>query len=181
MEIVKTKLSNVFIVEPNIFSDDRGDFVKIFNNEIFQKQNFDANFKESYYSASKKNVIRGMHFQNPPADHAKLVYVTRGKILDVVLDIRVGSPTFGQFTTAELSAKNHKAIYISSGFAHGFLSLQNDSYVIYLQTSIYSPENDGGININSFGMKWGVKNPIVSKRDQNFPNFSDFKSPFIYK
>ncbi|MFA6587796.1 MAG: dTDP-4-dehydrorhamnose 3,5-epimerase [Patescibacteria group bacterium] len=181
MKIIQTQLNEVYIIEADAFPDDRGIFVKIYNQEIFNEHKLNFQPKETYYSFSKKNVIRGMHFQTPPADHTKLVYVTQGKILDVILDIRVGSPNYGKYITIELSAENHKAIYIPSGFAHGFLSLQENSCVIYSQTAVYSPENDNGININSFGMQWGIENPIVSKRDQNFQNFKDFKSSFIYK
>lgn len=181
MKIKKTKLDSVYIVEPTVFQDERGKFVKTFHKDTFIENKMGYNFVESYYTVSRKNVIRGMHFQVPPADHTKLVYVTGGAILDVVLDIRTGSPNYGQYIFAELSSKNHKMIYIPPGFAHGFLSLEENSCVIYSQTTIYSPENDKGININSFGMQWGVKNPVVSKRDRGFPRLNQFKTPFIFK
>jgi dTDP-4-dehydrorhamnose 3,5-epimerase len=179
MEIIKTLLEGVYILEPNVFSDERGDFVKIYTNEAFEKFGLRADFKESYFSVSKKNVIRGMHFQAPPAEHIKLVYVTKGKILDVVLDIRTSSPTYGKYISQELSSKNHKITYLPAGVAHGFLSLENDSYVIYSQTSVYTSNHDKGVHFDSFGMSWGVKNPIVSARDKDFPTLNEFKSPFI--
>ncbi len=175
MKITKTKLSGVFIIEPNVFQDERGKFIKIFNKDIFKKYKMAFNFEEGYYSISKRNVLRGMHFQTPPKDHSKLVYVTSGAILDVILDIRKGSPTYGKYISIELSDKNHKVVYIPRGFAHGFLSLKNNSCVIYSQTTTYSPEHDSGIKIDSFGMKWSVKNPIISKRDQNFPTFEKYE------
>lgn len=179
MKITKTKLGRVFIIEPDVFQDERGKFIKIFNKDIFKKYKMAFNFKESYYSISKKNVLRGMHFQTPPKDHSKLVYVTSGAILDVILDIRKKSLTYGKYISIELSDKNHKVVYIPRGFAHGFLSLKNNSCAIYSQTTTYSPKHDSGIRIDSFGMKWSVKNPIISKRDQNFPTFEKFETPFL--
>lgn len=181
MKIFKTKLDSVYIVEPNVFPDERGELVKTFPKDTFIENKMDYAFVESYYSVSHKNVIRGMHFQVPPADHTKLVYVTNGAILDVILDIRAGSPTYGQHISVELSGKNHKMVYIPSGFAHGFLSLEDNSCVTYLQTSIHSPEHDQGIKADSFGMSWGVKNPTLSKRDQGFPSLAQFKTPFIFE
>ncbi len=122
-----------------------------------------------------------MHFQIPPAAHVKLVYVTSGIILDVVLDIRKGSPTYGKYISAELSEKNRKMMYIPIGCAHGFLSLKNNSCVIYLQTTMYSKDNDAGIHIDSFGMDWGVSSPIMSTRDQAFPALQEFKTPFKFQ
>lgn len=181
MKITETLLAGVYIIEPDVFHDERGDFVKLFQKETFLDSKLECDFIESYYSISKKNVIRGMHFQTPPADHTKLVYVTSGKIMDVVVDIRAGSPSYGTYASTELSSENHKLLYIPSGFAHGFRSLQKNSCVVYSQTSKHALENDKGINIYSFGMDWGIKKPIVSARDQAFPNLNDFKSPFIYK
>lgn len=181
MKIIKTKLDGVFIIEPKIFQDERGKFIKTFHKNIFIKNGINFNFEESFYSVSNKNVLRGMHFQIPPEDHSKLIYATSGAILDAVLDIRKGSPTYGQYISIELSDKNNKMVYIPTGFAHGFLSLANNSCAIYLQTTMHSPKHDNGIRIDSFGMQWNIKNPIVSKRDQNFTTLKKFKTPFIYK
>ncbi len=181
MKFTKTKLNGVFIIEPNVLEDQRGQFIKVFNKESFAMEKLSFNLEESYFSLSKKNVIRGMHFQTPPRDHTKLVYATHGAIIDVVLDIRVGSPTYGKYIKIELSEQNHTVIYIPSGFAHGFLSLKNNSLVVYLQTSGYSPANDGGIRADSFKMRWNVARPIVSNRDKSFPPLGKFKSPFKYK
>lgn len=181
MNIIPTKFDGVYSIEPKDFQDERGSFVKIFHQDSWLKQRLSFKLAESYYSVSRKNVIRGMHFQIPPADHTKLVYVTHGSILDVVVDIRAGSPTYGQSISLELSSTNHNMIYISSGFAHGFLSLVDDTAVTYLQTTAYSPEHDQGIRFDSFDFKWGVSDPILSQRDQSFPKLSDFTSPFIYE
>lgn len=179
MNVIKTKLAGVLIFEPKIFEDDRGRFVKIFNQDLFSHINPPFNLVESYYSTSKKNVIRGMHFQIPPCDHAKLVYVANGAIVDAVLDMRKGSVTYGHYITTDLNTQNCRMIFIPPGFAHGFLSLQDDTCVVYSQTSTYSPEHDRGIRFDSFGLRWGVDNPTISRRDQAFPKFSEFKTPFV--
>lgn len=181
MKFIDTKFNSLKIIEPDIFMDERGEFIKSFLQSAYLRNSLGAGFVESYYSISKKNVIRGMHFQTPPADHIKLVYVTQGKILDVVLDIRKGSPNYGKYFRLELSADNHKAIYIPSGFAHGFLALEDNSCVIYSQTSEYSAENDRGVKFDSFGLDWGIDKHIVSKRDCGFPRLQEFNSPFVYK
>lgn len=181
MKITKTDLRGLYIIKPKIFKDERGMFVKVFQEQVFKELGLLSNFKETFYSISKKNVIRGMHFQIPPFDHAKLVYVVEGKILDVILDIRKNSPTYGRCISLELSGRNKKAIYIPSGFAHGFIVKTDSAIVVYMQTTIYSPEYDKGIRWDSFGIDWGIKNPIISERDGNFPSLDRFKSPFVYK
>ena len=181
MKINPTKLAGVFIIEPNVFQDDRGIFVKTFNKDQFEEYDLSVDFAESFYSISNKNVLRGMHIQLPPRDHSKLVFVTRGSVLDVVLDIRKDSPTYGQYASVELSERNRKMIYMPSGCAHGFLSLEDNSCTVYLQTATYSQIHDTGIQINSFGMDWKVENPIISKRDQEFGTLEKFVSPFIYQ
>lgn len=178
MKIIPTKLSGVFVIEPVSFQDERGSFVKTFNKDLFEKFGLETDFKESFCSVSKKDTIRGMHFHHPPKEHAKLVYVTRGSLLDVVLDLRKNSPTYGKCVTVHLTEENKSMIYISPGFAHGFLSLEDDTTTVYLQTGVYSQEHDDGIHFDSFGMEWQVKNPIVSKRDQSFRTMDTFNSPF---
>lgn len=178
MTFTKTKINGVTIIEPKFFEDNRGSFIKNFNEGLFHQEGLTTDFKENYYSTSKKNVIRGMHFQTPPKDHVKLVYVTIGKIIDVVLDIRKNSPTYGQYLATELSPKNPKAIYIPNGCAHGFLSLEDNSMVIYLQTSTYSKEHDEGVKFDSFGMDWGSEKHVLSERDLGFPTFKEYQSPF---
>lgn len=180
MNFFPTKIEGVYRVETSILADDRGQFIKVFNQDIFLKKKIALNFVESYYSTSKKDVLRGMHFQIPPQDHAKLVYVSAGAIIDVVLDIRQGSPTYGQYIELELSETNRQMVYIPVGCAHGFRSLQDDSCVTYLQTSMYSPEHEGGIRLDSFGYDWKVSQPIISARDQKFPAWSEYHTPFTY-
>jgi len=178
MNITSTKIAGVLLIEPRDLHDDRGAFVKVFHKDTFVEKNMATNFVESYYSTSKKNVIRGMHFQTPPQDHAKLVYVTQGSIVDVILDIRKGSPTFGEFIRLNLNTENHHAVYIPVGCAHGFLSLEDATSVTYLQTTMHSPQHDAGILFDSFGFDWGVTEPIMSTRDRAFQKLSEFVTPF---
>ena len=178
MVIKETSLSNVYLIEPKVFFDERGVFIKTFNETDFENCGIESNFKESFYSESKKNVIRGMHFQLPPHDQAKLVYVPYGIIIDVVLDIRKSSPTYGESFSVELSRENRKAVYIPPGFAHGFASSSEDCIVVYMTTTTYQAEYDSGIRWDSFGYHWQINNPIISKRDQSFIKFSEFESPF---
>lgn len=178
MIITETCIPGVFIIETDIYEDKRGIFIKTFNYTIFKEKGLEYDFKESFYSISKRGVVRGMHFQMPPYDYAKLVYATSGRIIDVVLDIRKGLPTYGKYISVELSAENGKCIYISRGCAHGFLALEDNSTVIYLQTKEYSPEHDKGVRWDSFGMNWEIEKPILSSRDSGFPKIDEIESHF---
>ena len=169
MKIIETPLPGIFELENNIFSDERGLFVKTFHRDFFEKNNLESDFKESFYSTSNKNVLRGMHYQKDPHGHAKLVYVTSGTILDVVLDIRKESDTFGHFYSTELSEKNRRSLYISNGFAHGFYTTSESATVVYQTTTVHNEKSDSGVLWNSFGFDWkNVKNPIMSMRDSSF-------------
>lgn len=160
------------------FEDNRGVFVKTFNDNIFNQHNINFETKESYFSYSNTAVIRGMHFQLPPHDHAKVVFCPKGAILDVILDLRKASPTYGKFEARILSQANHQAFYIPKGFAHGFKALENGSVTYYLVSSCYHQPSDTGIRWDSFGMDWQSNNAIVSDRDANFMTFKAFESPF---
>lgn len=170
MIIKQTPLDGVFEIENKKFEDHRGIFVKTFNSDIFGEKGLEIDFKESFYSISQKDVVRGMHYQLPPHDHVKLVYVTDGEILDVALDIRKNSVTYGKHYFTKLSRENSKSLYISKGFAHGFLTLSKSATVVYLTSTIHSPESDSGIHWNSFGFDWGITMPIISQRDSDFDN-----------
>jgi dTDP-4-dehydrorhamnose 3,5-epimerase len=178
MELIKTLFQGLYIIQHKVFKDDRGLFIKTYNQEIFRELNIDLVIKERYFSVSHKNVIRGMHFQTPPEDHIKLVNVMHGNILDVVLDIRKKSPTFGQVFSMELNANDGKTLYIPNGFAHGFKALKENTIVEYNQTTGYSSDNDFGIRYDSFSFDWNISNPLISARDLAFDEFSDFNSPF---
>ena len=181
MHFIETELKDVYIIENKVFEDNRGFLVKTFHKRTFEKIGLICDFMESFYSESKKNVIRGMHFQLPPEDHAKLVYVVEGKIFDVILDIRKNSFTYGKYISVELSRENKRCVYIPSGLAHGFAVINDYAIVVYLQTSMYSPEHEAGIRWDSFGMNWRIENPILSERDKSFPSLKEFVSLFIYK
>lgn len=178
MEITETFIKDLFVINYNSFKDKRGDFVKTIHSETFQQAGLDYKFEECFYSISNKNVIRGMHFQIPPDDHSKLVYLVSGKIIDVVLDIRKNSKTFGNYFISELNSVQRQGLYIGKGLAHGFLSLSDNSIVEYHTTSAYSAINENGIDFKSFGYDWGVSVPIISERDLSFLSFTDFNSPF---
>ncbi|MFC5285203.1 dTDP-4-dehydrorhamnose 3,5-epimerase family protein [Pedobacter alpinus] len=178
MIIESTFISDLYLIKLNQISDLRGSFTKTIHKETFDTYSIDSNFTESFYSKSHKNVIRGMHFQIPPDDHSKLVYLISGSILDVILDIRKESPTYGKFFSIVITADNPQAIYIGKGLAHGFKSLEDNSVVEYHTTTSHSKQNETGIKYSSFGFDWGSENDILSERDLNFKNFIDFNSPF---
>lgn len=178
MKVIDTYIDGLKIIETNIFCDNRGKFIKVFNDEIFNIYGFNINIREVYYSISHKNVIRGMHFQIPPYDHVKLVYVPFGKIIDVVLDLRKKSNTFCEYYSCELSSDNGKILIIPKGFAHGFKSLENNTIVSYMQTSCYVSESDLGIRYDSFGFNWECEDPIISERDRSFVELKNFDTPF---
>lgn len=171
-------LADAYVIDLPAFYDDRGSFVKTFHETTLAQHSIQFKLKESYFSLSKKDVIRGMHFQTPPHQHAKIVFCPQGAILDVIVDLRKESATYGQYFAQELSAENHKAYYIPEGFAHGFKSLTENAITYYLVSSEYSQEHDTGILYNSFGFDWGVENPVISGRDLSFITMSGFDSPF---
>lgn len=178
MKFTQLPIEGVFLIECIFFEDNRGKFIKTFNFEMFREKGItDINFKEIYYSISQKNTIRGMHFQIPPFDHAKLIYLTAGKVIDVLLDLRKNKKTFGKYISIELSAFK-EAIYIPRGLAHGFRALEDGTTMVYNQTSVYNKAFDTGILYNSFGYDWGIDNPVISQRDLSFKTFEEFNSPF---
>lgn len=179
MKIIDTEISGLKVIKPNKFEDTRGKFIKTFNEDFFKENGLNVEIKETYYSISHKNVIRGMHFQTPPFDHIKLVYVPSGRIIDVVLDIRKKSSTFGKYFNIELSSENGNILVIPEGLAHGFKSLEDNTNVTYMQTTCYAPNNDGGIKFDSFGFDWQIDDPKLSDRDLSFKSFLEFDSPFI--
>lgn len=178
MNILETPFKGLYIIETINFQDNRGDFQKLFNYDFFKEKQLEYDFKEFYYSTNKRNVLRGMHFQSPPHSHVKIVYVSKGRIKDVVLDIRKDSNTYNQYFNIELDNKKGQCLYIPKGFAHGFLSLEDYTIVNYAQSSCYSQEYDCGIFYNSFGFNWGIDDPIISTRDMSFIELQNFKSPF---
>lgn len=175
MEFYETEIEGAKLIKCNIFKDARGVFCKTFNKDIFESARIHTEIQESYYSISKKDVIRGMHFQIPPYDHDKIVYVTNGKILDVVLDIRKSSPTYKKYISVELTDDNGLMLFIPKGCAHGFRALEDNTMVVYNVSTVYSSEHDCGVKYDSFGMDWGIKNPIISERDMSFQSIDEMK------
>jgi dTDP-4-dehydrorhamnose 3,5-epimerase len=179
MNILKEPLRGTFLLQPPVFADFRGEFTKSFHRDLFAKLGISFTPVESFHSTSKQGVLRGMHFQVPPHDHAKLVYCARGKALDVVVDLRKNSPSFGQAASAILSAENHHQLFIPSGLAHGFLALESNTLLMYMTSTIYAPSHDTGVRWDSFGFNWGDPAPIVSARDQDLPPLDEFTTPFL--
>ena len=178
MKINATQIQGVFVIEQNLFKDKRGAFVKTFNRSSFLSHGLECDFCENYYTKSHEDVIRGMHFQTPPHDHAKLVTVIQGTIIDVILDIRRSSPTYGQHVAIELSRENRRSIYIARGLAHGFGTLSDTAIAYYMVTTEYAPEHDAGIRYDSFGYTWPITNPVMSDRDLAHPLLDCFSTPF---
>jgi dTDP-4-dehydrorhamnose 3,5-epimerase len=176
-----TPIPGCFEIQPRVFDDERGRFVKVFHEDAFRQLDLHTDFAEEYYSVSRRGVIRGLHFQTPPMDHVKLVYCTHGEVLDVVLDLRVGSPTFGQVATFTLSASKGNYVYLPKGLAHGFCVLSETATLVYKVSTVYAAEHDSGVLWNSIDLDWPTHNPILSERDRSFKPFSEFDSPFVYE
>lgn len=184
MEVKSTPIEGVYIIEPRIFRDSRGYFFESYNERLFRSEVADVNFVQDNESCSSRGVMRGLHFQRPPHTQAKLVRCVRGRVLDVAVDIRKGSPTFGQHVAVELSEENHTQFFIPRGFAHGFAVLSETAVFQYKCDNYYAPEADGGISIldTTLGIDWRipVEEAILSEKDKTHPLFKDFKSPFEY-
>ena len=173
-----TEIDGLFILSNVLFSDERGSFKKVFTENEFVSLNLEFDFKELYYSINKKDVIRGMHFQTPPHDHIKMVYVIHGTITDVCLDIRKNSKTYGTYFSIELSGEDEQYLYIPKGIAHGFAARTDTAIVHYAQTSCYNKEHDCGIHYASFGYNWNITQPIISARDKGFPGIQAYEGVF---
>lgn len=179
-QIRECGIKDCYELLPKVIEDNRGRFVKIYHSEAFEKLGLSVEFKEEYYSTSQRDVIRGMHFQMPPHDHIKMVYCTTGEVLDVLLDLRVGSPTFGRVATICISHDKGNFIYMPRGIAHGFCVLSEKATLVYKVGSVYCREADSGVLWSSIGLEWPTEKPIVSERDQAFMALPDFESPFVY-
>jgi len=184
MQIEKTSLEGVVIITPDIFFDERGFFCETFQEKRYQEiLGQERHFVQDNFSASKKNVLRGLHYQIPPFAQDKLVQVVRGKVLDVAVDIRFGSPTFGQFVSVELSGENHKQFFIPAGFAHGFIALEDDTLFQYKCTNVYSKAHERGLiwNDPTVNIDWRVQEPIVSEKDAEHPTLDILEKDFVYQ
>ena len=180
-EIKETTIPGCYELQPVVRYDSRGRFVKTFHAEFFASHRMATKYVEQYYSISEHGVLRGLHFQIPPHDHEKLVYCTDGAILDAVVDLRVGSPTYGQHSAFELSAEKGNQVYIPKGLAHGFFVMSDSATTVYNVTTVYAPEHDTGILWNSVGIAWPDPAPTMSERDRAFLPCSQCKSPFRFE
>jgi len=180
MNLIKTRIEGLFLIEPEVFRDDRGYFFESFQKEKFLALGIDADFVQDNESMSGKGVLRGLHFQKPPFAQGKLVRVVRGSVLDVAVDLRKSSETYGKWESSVLSAANKLMLWIPESFAHGFLVMEDDTIFQYKCTNYYNKEFEAGIIWNDTDLKinWGIQNPLVSKKDLQGGLFGDLKSPF---
>jgi dTDP-4-dehydrorhamnose 3,5-epimerase len=179
-ERVATPIPGAYELKCALRSDTRGAFIKTFHRTWFEAHGLCSNWVEQYYSTSIRRVLRGLHFQTPPHDHDKLVYCTYGEVMDVALDLRIGSPTFGKHMTLVLSASKGNMVYLARGLAHGFYTLSEGATLVYNVSSVYSQSHDAGICWNSAGIQWPDLNPLLSERDRSLEPLSAFDSPFDY-
>lgn len=182
MKVTKTHIEDLIVIEPTVFGDDRGYFFESFNAQVWEeKVGYIPAFVQDNESKSHKEVLRGLHFQKPPYSQGKLVRVVSGSVLDVAVDLRKDSPTYGEHVKIVLSAANKKQLFIPEGFAHGFLTLENDTIFTYKCTNYYHHESEGGLawNDSALNIDWEIENPILSEKDKNYDNFLTFVTPFI--
>lgn len=175
MKIEKTKITGLFLIEALRFEDLRGELIKPFNFNEYSNLNVNLDFKETWFTKSKKDVIRAMHLQIEDMACEKLVSVINGSVIDVVLDLRHNSDTYGNYFDIELNDKSPKALYIPQGCAHGYKVLENNTITMYKATKVHSVKHDLGIKWDSFGYDWDIKNPILSEKDLNLIEFKDYK------
>lgn len=184
MEVIKTNIDGVVIIEPRVFKDERGYFFESFSQREFNEKVRPITFVQDNESKSSYGVMRGLHFQRPPYSQSKLVRCVKGAVLDVAVDIRKGSPTYGQHVAVELTEDNHRQFFIPKGFAHGFVVLSKTAVFQYKCDEFYHPEADGGISIidESLGIDWKITTDkvVLSEKDTKHPLFKDFESPFSY-
>jgi len=181
MEFQKTNLNDAFLIKPKVFSDNRGFFVESYSKKIFEENGVGIDFVQDNHSMSvKKGVLRGLHFQLSPYSQSKLVRVTKGKVYDVIIDLRKNSSTYKQWQGFELSDKNNLMLFVPQGFAHGFCTMEENTEFLYKVDNFYAPEYDSGIiwNDPEFNIDWPVENPILSEKDKKLKRFADLTLNF---
>ena len=182
MEIIKTPIEGLLVIEPKVYKDARGYFVETYNEQRYREAGIDATFVQDNQSCSSYGVVRGLHFQRPPYSQAKLVCCTVGRVLDIAVDLRKESKTYGQWFGVELSEENKRQFFIPRGFAHGFSVLSNQAIFTYKCDNLYHPEADGGILLSDpdLAIDWQVPEDlrIISDKDTKHPLLKDFDSPF---
>lgn len=184
MEIIKTDIEGVIIIKPQIFKDSRGYFFESFSQREFNEKVTPIQFVQDNESCSSYGVMRGLHFQKPPYSQSKLVRCVKGSVLDVAIDIRKGSPTYGKHVAVELSAENHLQFFIPKGFAHGYAVLSKEAIFQYKCDEFYTPQSEGGIQLmdESLGINWPISadDAILSDKDKKYPKLSEITSDFDY-
>ena len=180
MEVSKPFIDGLLLLQPKVYADDRGYFFESYNIEVIRRFGIMDNFQQDNESMSLKGVLRGLHFQKPPYAQGKLVRVVKGKVLDVAVDIRKNSSTYGKHFSVELTGENKRMLWIPEGFAHGFLTLENDTIFSYKCTHIYHRESEEGLvwNDPDLNIDWGIGSPLVSDKDKLGVAFKNFKTPF---
>jgi len=181
MEIITTQIPDLLIIKPAVFQDERGYFFESYNKEKFLSQGIDQNFVQDNESKSMKGVLRGLHFQKPPYTQGKLVRVMKGAVLDVAVDLRKNSPSYGKWASIELTEDNKFMYWIPPGFAHGFITLEDNTVFFYKCTNVYNKNSEGSIlwNDPTLNIEWGgLESPILSDKDKEAPLFADFISPY---
>ena len=185
MKVIRTDIEGLAVIEPSVFSDARGYFFEAFNQKVFNAEVAPTEFVQDNESKSKYGVLRGLHFQKGKDAQSKLVRVVKGVVLDVAVDIRQGSPTFGKHVSVLLTVDNHRQFFVPRGFAHGFAVLSEEAVFQYKCDNFYHPEADGGISIldESLGIDWGLtmEEALLSEKDTKHPKLAEFDSPFVYK
>ena len=182
MKIEFTPFKDLIVIEPTVFKDERGYFFEPFNEARFRiETGINASFVQDNESMSNKGVLRGLHFQVPPKAQSKLIRVSRGSVLDVVVDLRRTQPTFGQHFKTILSAENKQQLFVPEGFAHGFKVLEDNTIFTYKCSNYYSKEHDRALlwNDSEFSIDWEIETPILSEKDKNATRFKDFETPFF--
>jgi len=174
----QTGIAGLYVIRPRVSVDERGSFVKTFTAEDFADAGMETTFADEFYTTSARNVVRGLHFQRPPAHQAKVVFCTSGRAFDVVLDLLDGSPTYGKSLAFGLTGPGGIGLYIPASCAHGFCALSDGTTLAYKVTTGYSPEHDDGVLWSSAPIDWPVVDPIVSERDKSFVSLQDFVTPF---
>ncbi len=180
MLIHTCSISDLLVVEPKVFPDQRGYFFESYNKKVFNELNLNVEFVQDNLSKSSKGALRGLHFQTPPHTQGKLISVIKGSIMDVVVDLRSNSGTFGQYFSIEISEGNHKMLWIPKGFAHGFLTLEDDTIFSYKCTDFYNKESEQCLlwNDPTLNIQWGIENPILSEKDKFGKALNDFVGLF---
>lgn len=182
MNVIQTEIQGLVIIEPRIFGDSRGYFFESFSERNFKELVADVDFVQDNESKSSYGVVRGLHFQKPPYTQSKLVRVVKGRVLDVAVDLRKGSPTYGKHVAVELTEDNHRQFFVPRGFAHGFAVLSEEAIFQYKCDNYYAPQSEGAVAWNDpdLGIDWGlsVEDAILSEKDLKHPNLKDLDSPF---